>query len=163
MPDVVLPPLPEKFEFCVVARRANSLPARQRWLFFGILAGFSLGVGLTLTAWGAWPVLPYSIAETTALWLVFWWIERRSRDWERLTISEDRVILERSAGGRHEKREFNRQWVRVELAEAGMGWRQRRSRLELRFAGTAVEFGEALPAQERVRVARELRRLLASR
>ena len=162
MPDVVLPPLPGKFEFCVVARRAYSLPARQRWLFFGILAGFSLGVGLTLASWGAWPVLPYSIAETTALWLVFWLIERRSRDWERLTISEDRVILERSAGGKHEKREFNRQWVRVELADRGSGRRQR-ARLELRFAGEALTFGDTLPDEERLRVARELRRLLAAR
>lgn len=112
--------------------------------------------------WGAWPVLPYSIAETSLLWLAFWYVERRSRDWERLTVAADRVIIERSSAGRQERREFNRHWVRVDLEAGGAAWR-RQSRLALRFAGTAVEFGEALPAEERARVARELRRLLTAR
>ncbi|HZQ62983.1 MAG TPA: DUF2244 domain-containing protein [Casimicrobiaceae bacterium] len=163
MPDAALPPLPANYEFCVIARHASALTARQRWLFFGILAGFSLGVGLTLTVgWGAWPVLPYSIAETSLLWLAFWCIERRSREWERLTIAADRVIIDRYAGGKQERREFNRQWVRVELEQSGAAWR-RQSRLALRFAGAAVEFGDALPAEERARVARELKRLLSVR
>jgi len=161
MPEAALPPLPNNFEFSVLARHAEALPARQRWLFFGILAGFSLSVGLTLTLWGAWPVLPYSIGEMTVLWIAFRYVERRARDWERLTIAQDRVIIERSAGGRHERREFNRRWVQVELEDNGVAW-WRQPRLALRFAGSAVEFRGALPAGERARLARELRRLLAA-
>ncbi len=162
MPHAAPPPLPLQLEFCIVARRFNCIPARQRWLFFGILAGFSLGVGLAATAVGAWPVLPYSMLETGVLVAAFWYVERHAADWERLTVVEDRVVVERGCAGHSEKREFNRLWVRVELAEKGSAWR-RRSRLELRFAGEAVVFGDALPHEERVRVARELRRLLCVR
>lgn len=107
-------------------------------------------------------MLPYSIAETSVLGAAFWYMARRARDWERLVVAADRVIVERCASGKQERREFNRHWVRVELEEGGADWR-RPPRLALRFAGTAVEFGEALPAPERARVARELKRLLAVR
>ncbi|MEO5699923.1 MAG: DUF2244 domain-containing protein [Casimicrobiaceae bacterium] len=165
MPDAALPPPSidlERAEFCVVARRFGALPTRQRWLFFGILAGFSLGVGLTMTVIGAWPVLPYSLVETGVLAGAFWYVERRSRDWERLTVVADRVILERVWNGHHQKHEFNRHWVRVELTEERRPWRPH-PRLQLCFAGEAVVFGEALPHEERSRVATELRRLLAAR
>lgn len=161
MSKAVFPPPLENAEFCVLARPVNSLSTRQRWLFFGMLAGFSLGVGLTLTAWGAWPVLPYTAAEIGVLALAFWYVERRMTEWERLTVSEDRVIVERSRGGRCETREFNRHWVQVELEHAEGAW-PRQPRLALRFAGKAVEFGGMLPANERVRVARELKRVLAA-
>lgn len=162
MPDAALPPLPLHHEFSVVARRFNCIPTRQRWLFFGILAGFSLGVATAATALGAWPVLPYSVVELAVIAAAFWYVERRSRDWERLTIAADRVILERAWDGRNEKREFNRHWVRVELAARESLWGER-SRLQLSYAGEAVVFGEALAQDERARVARELRQRLARR
>jgi len=162
MSDAVFPPPLENVEFCVLARPGNALSTGQRWLFFGILAGFSLGVGLTLTAWGAWPVLPFTGVEIIVLALAFWYVERRSSDWERLVVAEDRVIIERSCRGHCETREFNRHWVQVELEDVRSAW-PRQPRLALRFKGTAVEFGGMLPLVERARVARELKRVLSTR
>lgn len=161
MTDTTPPVVPPDSEFCVLARRNNSMPTRQRWLFFGILAGFSLGVACSLALFGAWPVLPYSIVETSVLAFAFAYVERRSREWERLTVAKDRVIVERGFGAVRERREFNRHWLQVELDEGDAPWRA--TRLALRYAGESVEFGGALPPLERARVARELRRLLASR
>ena len=162
MPDAVFPPPLENVEFCVLARPCSSCSTGQRWLFFAILAGLSVAVGLTLAAWGAWPVLPYSGVEIAVLALAFWLVERRMADWERLIVADDRVIVERSRGGRCETREFNRHWVQVELEDPRNAW-PRQPRIALRFAGKAVEFGRMLPAPERMRVARELKRVLAER
>ncbi len=156
-----MPPPPADFDFCVVASRNNALATRQRWLIFGILAASSLGVGLALTAFGAWLVLPWSCIEIGALALAFWHVERRARDWERLVVAGDRVIVEREVRGRADRREWNRFWVQVELEGADRGFAA--SRLSLRFAGQAVEFGGELPPAERARVAQELKRLLAAR
>ena len=161
MPDTVIPPLSFAPEFSVVARRFNCLPARQRWLFFGILAGFSLAVAATVAAFGAWPVLPYSGLELAAISVAFWYVERRAGDWERLTIAADRVIVERAWGGRSEKREFNRYWLQVDLAPRARS--RAGARLELRCRGEALVFGETLADDERVRIASELRKRLAAR
>lgn len=162
MSDAALPPLPFAPEFSVVARRFNCLPARQRWLFFGILAGFSLAVAASVAGLGAWPVLPYSGVELAAITAAFCYVERRAGDWERLSVAADRVIVERAWGGIRERREFDRYWLRVELAPPGDTWR-RQSRLELRCKGEAVVFGETLAEHERARIARELRKLVAAR
>jgi uncharacterized membrane protein len=86
----------------------------------------------------------------------FWLMERHAEDWERLTVAGDRVVVERAKGGRHERREFNRYWLRVEVEPAGYG---RPPRVTLRGGGTSWEFGNSLPAGKRLEVARELRAL----
>jgi uncharacterized membrane protein len=155
-----LPPLTVDPEFCVLSRRNNSLDTRQRWTLFAGLAAVSLGLALAFVAAGAWPVLPYSVLEISVLGLAFAWIERRSGDWERLTIAGDRVIVEREMGGTQSRREFNRWWLRVELEEAGF---MRPAQLTLRCAGDEIAFGGALPPRERTAVAQELARLLRAR
>ncbi len=114
-----------------------------------------------MVAFGAWPVLPWSCVEIGALAVAFWQVERRARDWERLVVAGDRVIVEREVHGRAERREWNRFWVQVELE--GVGPSARRPCLRLRFAGQAGEFGGELPPGERARVAHELKRLLSAR
>jgi len=160
MPELSLPPPPADPEFCVVARHNASLDARQRWQVFLLLAFVSLTVALSFVVVGAWPVLPYSALELLALAAAFVVIERRARDWERLTVAGDRVIVERMHRGRREQREFNRQWLQVDVREQGFA---HEPRLTLRFAGEAMEFGAALQPVRRVEVAKALRRLVASR
>ena len=161
--ESALPPPPADCELCVVARRNNALATRQRWLLFGILAGSSLGVGIALSAFGAWPVLPWSCVEIGALAAAFALMERRARDWERLLVVGDRVIVERERRGKAERREWNRPWVQVELDSTDLPGGLGGPRLSLRFAGESVDFGGELPPRERARVAQELKRLLAQR
>jgi uncharacterized membrane protein len=75
-------------------------------------------------------------------------------------VADDRVIVERDAGGKMERREWNRQWLRVEMTEGGFG---RPGRLTLCCGRDRWEFGNALPAQERAAVARDLKRLTGAR
>ena len=167
MQDASTSPPPADSEFCVVSRRNNSLRRGQRWTLFASLATISLGIALLFSAAGAWPVAAYSVLEIGVLAGAFAWIERRSGDWERLTVVGDRVRVEQAIAGRFSVREWNRAWLRVEVSGAvAAGWggaprvfRRDDARITLRYAGEAIEFGAALPPEERVRVARSLRRL----
>lgn len=160
MPGAVLPPLPANLEYCVVARRNDSLGTRRRWLVFGALALVSLGLALIFALAGAWPVVPYAALEVGVLAVAFAHVERHARDWERLTVIGDRVVVERTIGGRQERREFNRLWVRVEVDDSGMS---RVPHVTLHSAGVACAFGETLPAQARAAMATDLRRWFAAR
>lgn len=161
MSPAELPPLPEPADYSVVSRHNAGLVARRhRWTAFGLVALVSLVVAASFALAGAWPVLPYSALEIALVGLAFAAVERRARDWERLTVAGDRVVVERSVGGRCERREFNRWWLRVEVDGVA---RAREPRLTLRFAGEAMDFGSALPPGRRVEVANTLRRLTACR
>ena len=160
MSSVALPPLPADLEYCVVARRNDSLGRRPRWQVFGALAAVSLALAAAFAAVGAWPVLPYSALEIVLLGCAFYCVERRAGDWERLTIAGDRVVVEQVAGGKRERHEFNRYWLRVEVDPGGFG---RSPQVILRTGSDAWGFGSALPVAERLAVARELRRLTGAR
>lgn len=148
-----LPSLPEFAHYCVVSRRNNSLGTRGRWTLFATLAVLSFGFALGFAAAGAWLVLPYSALEITLLAVAFAYVERRAGDWERLTVSGDRIVLERSIGRRTTRHEWNRPWLVVAVDEDDA----------VRLGSEGVEFGRELPAAERVEVARALRRLASAR
>jgi len=158
MPAVPLPPSVEP-ELCVVARRNDSLGTRGRCMAFCAVAGLSLTLGIAFVVAGAWLVLPWSLLEIGVLAAAFLYLERRARDWERLTVQGDRVIVERARGGQLDRREMNRHWVRVDIADARDG---KPARILLRSAGEACEFGAELAADARGEVARRLRRLTAA-
>ena len=156
----MIPPLPVDPEYCVLARRNDSLGSRGRRRLFAALCVVSLGLALGFAAFGAWLVLPYSALEMVVLYLAFLWIERHSADWERVSVCGDRVLVERESAGVLTRRELNRYWTRVEIADEGFG---RAPRLSLRFAGQRVPFGADLEAAARGTIARDLRRVLAAR
>src|SRR4029453_15025288 len=115
MSGVAPPPLPAGLEYCVVARRNDSLGRGSRWQVFGALAAVSLILAAVFAVVGAWPVLPYSVLEIVLLGCAFYYVERRAGDWERLTVAGDRVVVEQVSGGERRRREFNRYWLRVEI------------------------------------------------
>jgi len=145
-------------EYCVVARRNDSLGACGRRLAFGLAAGVSLVLGTAFVAAGAWPVLPWSLVEIAALAGALAYVERRAHDWERLTVNGDRLIVERMSAGRLWRREWNRHWVRV---TAGPRTGRRGPVLLLQAGGEACEFGGLLADDARHEVKRALTRLTA--
>ena len=144
---------------CVVARCNDSLGTRGRRIAFGLLAGVSLALGLGFVAAGAWLVLPYSLIEITVLAAAFVCLERRAREWERLIVQGERVIVERMRGGQVDRREWNRRWLQVQTMVGRDGGP---ARMVLASEGQACEFGAALPEDRRGEVARQLRRLVGN-
>lgn len=159
MPVTVSLP-PSDTAFRVVACRHNSLASRERWTIFGAFAAGSLALALVLAAGGVWPVLPYSVLELACLAVAFALIERRAGDVDRLTLDGDRVVVEQTRHGRACRREFNRQWLRVEVD--AQGW-AREPRIVLRCGREAVRFGDTLAACERPGLARTIRGALRAR
>jgi uncharacterized membrane protein len=156
LPVASPPPVDADADYCVVARRTDALGTRGRWQAFALAGGVSLSLAATFVAVGAWPVLPWSVVEVAGLALAFTWFERRAHDWERLTVHGDRVVVERMCAGRRERREWNRQWLRVSTRPAEDG---RPPRMVLQGAGEPCEFGALLADEARREVGRELRRL----
>jgi uncharacterized membrane protein len=152
--------LPPPDAASVVARRNFSLAPRQRWTLYGALAAGSLAMAIGFVAAGVWPVLPYSILELSALAAAFAWIERRSNDSDSLTMVGDRVIVEQRRAGRATRVELSRHWLRVEVDEER--WTHE-PRLVLKCGRDAVRIGDALPAGERLMLARTIRGMLAAR
>lgn len=158
MPHIESLPLPADAELCEVARPVPSVARRERWAAFALLASVSLTVAGAFAAAGAWPIVPYAVLELGLLAAAFWWIERRGADCERIAVVGDRVIVERTARGRTSRREFDRWRLRVQLERSGAA---RAEQLTLRCAGESVHFGDALPRERRIELARRLRRLTA--
>ncbi len=142
----------------VIARRNDSLGARGRLRVFALLATVSLGFGGAFLAAGAWPVLPWSVVEIAALGAAFAWQARAARDWERLTVQGDRVVVDRRWHGRLDHREWNRQWLRIEYAPERLG---KRACVVLAGGGPPLEFGALLSTAARGQLARRLRVLAA--
>lgn len=159
MPVTVSLP-PSDTAFTVVARRNNSLAPRQRWTLYGAFAAGSLALAFAFVAGGVWPVLPYSALELTCLAIAFVVIERRAGDVDRLTLDGDRVVVEQERAGRASRREFNRQWLRVEVDE--QRWTHE-PRVVLRSGREEVRFGDTLAACERASLARTIRGALRAR
>jgi uncharacterized membrane protein len=148
----------DEVEFSLTSQRHDAVGRRGRWWLFASLCALSFGFAMMFALRGAWPVLPYSALEMGVLFWAFYRFERRLADWERIAVCGDRVIVEREQNGVRTRRVFNRQWLRVELEQRSFG---RPPALALRYAGGRTAFGEALPAGERIRLSRELRRVLA--
>jgi uncharacterized membrane protein len=136
--------------YTLTAKRNNSLSTSGRYLVFGFIFIVSFGISLAFAAFGAWPVLPFAGLEMLVLFLAFRYIDRRSDDYERLTLSGDKLLLERVERGMLGQFEFNRYWVQVRCDAAG-------SHLALRSHGREVEFGHYLTEDERLALARQLR------
>ncbi len=136
--------------YTLTAKRNNSLSTSGRYLVFGFIFVVSFGISLAFAAFGAWPVLPFAGLEMLVLFLAFRYIDRRSDDYERLTLSGDKLLLERVERGKFRQFEFNRYWAQVVCDAVG-------SRLALRSHGREVEFGYYLTQEERLALARQLR------
>lgn len=154
--SAALPPLPADSEYCVVARANDALGRRRRWFAFGVLAVGSLVLALPFAVAGAWLVLPYWALDIGVVAMAFAWYERHVTDWQRVVVVGDRVVVDETVGGKRQRREFSRYWLRVDVEQAGSG---QAPRVYLRGGGASWEVGQALPGPERLAIARELRRV----
>jgi uncharacterized membrane protein len=143
--------------FVLVARRNNSLSPTGRKLVLGSLFAIILAISLAFALHGAWLILPFAGAELAVLYLAFRVIARHAGDFESISISGDRVLVERWVLGRVDRHELSRYWARVVFEPSVPG---RGDVLSLRSHGRQVEFGRHLTDEQRREVARTLRQEL---
>ena len=126
-----------------------------------LLLGLSLFYGMiaALLAWqGALLVAPFTGLEVLALCLAFYLNALSGSRREVITVTADRLRIERGCRRPQRQLTLHPYWARVLLEEDPRS--RGRSRLLLRSHGDSVEIGAALHQHERVALARELRATL---
>jgi uncharacterized membrane protein len=103
---------------------------------------------------GYWLTLPFAGLEIGLLAWAFKAMRSREGDYESLVIDGDLVVLEWHAGPRGERREMNRQWVRVACGCRTPG---RGCRISVCSHGRATEVGQYLSDEARLQLAATLR------
>ena len=146
----------ETAEYSFTARRNNSLSASGRLLVFAFILAVSVGIATAFSLiFGAWPILPYAGLEILVFFFAFRYIDRHSSDYEQLTIRGSTIAIEVHEGRRVQRLELNRYWARVVCDSAG-------NRLTLRSHGREIEVGRHLCDDQRLEMARNLRRQLGN-
>lgn len=123
-------------------------PAGSRCVFL-FIAFVTLSVAFGFFLIGAWPVLPFAGAELAVLYGCLRYIWMHASDYERLTIDENKVLVEKHASGLDWQVELNGYWARVILDCQPNGYCRR---LALRSHGKEIEFGWFLSSEERLNV-----------
>lgn len=140
--------------------RPNPPPSwREIKIFFGAVALTSLAVSIAFASMGFWPVLPFAGMELAGLGIALYVTARRAQVREVVSVSSDRVAVERGREGPEQRWETQRAWAQVRLLRPRSPLRT--SRLIIRSHGSEVEVGPFLIDEERQRLAGDLRAAIA--
>ncbi|WP_291141232.1 DUF2244 domain-containing protein [Hydrogenophaga sp.] len=135
-------------------RRNCSISPSQLGALYASLCVVSLGVAGFFWAHGATLVLPFAAAELLAVAVAFVVYARHAADGESVWLMPERLVVEQERGGQVQRREFSRDWVRIEAREGGS------SLIEVREGGRSVQIGRHVRTDLRPLLAREMRQAL---
>ena len=141
--------------YCITARPNCSFPAGGYFYILALTIPSCSVIAVGFTMLGAWPVVPFFLLALSALAHAFYQVQRHAGDFERITIDDDRLILESHDPESDERFEFNCYWAKVILLEEEEGIRGH-CHLALRSHGREVSFGRFLSDDERAMVGRQL-------
>lgn len=116
-----------------------------RWLIGGVGLFFFLS-GLRFLALGAWPILPFMLADVALLWWAFRTNNAAGRGHERVILADDALTVVRvSPQGRTQRFGLDPYFARVQITETPLG----DAELFLAARGRRVRVGGFLSAPER--------------
>ncbi len=126
----------------------------QLGMLYGSLCVVSLGISAYFWAQGAKMVLGFAMLELIAVATALLVYAKHAVDRERIALHGAQLVVELEKGGRVERCEFNREWVRVEPQADD------HSLIELSGQGQRVQVGRFLRPELRPLLAREIRSAL---
>lgn len=138
----------------IVIRPNRSLTKRQLQIAFAFVATVCLSIACVFAAFGLWPVLPFAGAEVLAVGIGFYLSALGGRETEIVSVSSDKVAVEKGRPNVRERMVLQRAWLQIRLLRPRIRWYP--TRLVLRSHGQEVELGGFLNEQERRRLAGEL-------
>ena len=136
-------------------RNCSVTPRQLGWVYLGLCA-VSLLIGTVFWLLGAKLVLPFAWIELIAVGAAFAVYARHATDGETIRIAGAQLVVELENGGKLERSEFRREWVRVEPGAADS------SLIELSAQGRTVHVGRFVRPELRPVLAREIRMALRS-
>ena len=132
----------------------RSLSPRHAWWLVGAVAAVFLLGGLRMLVLGAWPVIPFMLADVALLGWALRASYRSGRAYELVRLDEaDLTVAKVSERGQERRFRFEPFWARVQLERLG----QDENRLWVSGNGGRVAVGGFLSPAERV----ELHRVIA--
>ncbi|MES1979301.1 DUF2244 domain-containing protein [Polaromonas sp.] len=134
----------------LLKRNCSVTPAQLGWLYVSLCV-ISMGIAIFFWLQGARMVMPFAWLELLAVGSAFVVYARHARDGEKIVLQGGQLVVELENGGRMQRAEFNRQWVRVE-PKSGDG-----SLIEVSGQGQSVRVGRHLRPELRPELAREIR------
>ncbi|MES2282180.1 MAG: DUF2244 domain-containing protein [Pseudomonadota bacterium] len=134
----------------LLKRNCSVTPAQLGWLYVSLCV-VSMGIAIFFWLQGARMVMPFAWLELLAVGSAFVVYARHARDGEKIVLQGGQLVVELENGGRMQRAEFNRQWVRVE-PKNGDG-----SLIEVSGQGQSVRVGRHLRPELRPALAREIR------
>ena len=118
-------------------------------LLVGIVVPVGIAIGLVFWHLGAWPVVPFVALALAALLVAGYAVRRHADDFERITLTGDRLFVDRHDPKKDEHYEFNGHWVQVVCHPAAAGGCDY---LAVRSHGREVQLGHDLTDGERASV-----------
>ncbi len=137
-------------------RRNCSITPSQLGLAYLSLCIVSLGISAAFWFHGATYILPFAGVELVMVGAAFLVYARHASDGERIFLTGPQLVVELESGGKLQRAEFQREWVRVE-PQAGDG-----SLIELSAQGRSINVGRFVRPELRPVLAREIRMALRS-
>ena len=134
----------------LIKRNCSVTPAQLVRLYISLCV-VSLSIALFFWSQGARMIMPFAWLELLAVGLAFLVYARHARDGEKITLHGPSLVVELETGGRTERAEFSREWVRVE-PRSGDG-----SLIQVSGQGRTVVVGRHLRPELRPALAREIR------
>ncbi len=134
----------------LIKRNCSVTPVQLVRLYISLCV-VSLGIAGLFWMQGARMIMPFAWLELLAVGTAFVVYARHARDGEKITLHGPRLVVELENGGRTERAEFARDWVRVE-PRSGDG-----SLIEVSGQGRTVVVGRHLRPELRPALAREIR------
>ena len=143
--------------FDAVLEPNRPLSTRGQLMLLGFVALVSLVTGTLFALQGAWPVTPFFGADVALLALAMHISVRASKRRERLTLTSERLLIERiGPNGSARCEEINPYWLRVDHEDPELVGCE----LALVSRGRRWIVGSFLGAEERASLADALRRAL---
>lgn len=131
----------------IVLRPNQSWSWQANLYIFYTLIAVSASIGLTFAVMGAWPVLPWSILEVLAVGLCLYHCAIQCQRQEVVTITEDKVVLERGLRKPTESFVYHRLWSRFLVHRPSHPWDP--ARVSIRSHGQEEEIGSFLSKRDK--------------
>jgi uncharacterized membrane protein len=128
-------------------------------ILMSLVALVGFGTGIVFLTIGAWPVFGFCGLEVFLIWLCFRLSYRSGRMWERVRLTPGSLTVERrQSDGAWREWTFQPYWLRVLMDDPPRS----ESRLVLTSHGESLTIGSFLTPEERLDLAKALRRALAA-
>jgi uncharacterized membrane protein len=150
---------PDGCLFDAILTPHRSLSPTGFLVLMSLVALVGFGIGIAFLTIGAWPVFGFCGLEVFLIWLCFRLSYRSARMWERIRLTPGALVVERHmVDGAWREWTFQPYWLRVLMDDPP----QHESRLVLTSHGESVAIGSFLTPEERLDLAKALRRALAA-